>query len=136
MYRTYIMKLWFATMIAAPIVLIILILIIDAGMLALFPPIKLAVFIIISGFILSIPSLLCVSLLAHLLERNMKNVKSLKVATILLSIIGLLITFLLLYDAATLSQKEWNWALVLSLLYGLFIVVFGIGFKIENETKE
>ena len=83
MYRTYIMKLWLATMVAAPIGLVFLILIIDPDMLIRFPVAKLAVFIIILGFILSIPSLLCVSLLANLLERNLKSIKSLKVATIL-----------------------------------------------------
>ena len=120
MYRTYIMKLWLATMVAAPIGLVFLILIIDPDMLIRFPVAKLAVFIIILGFILSIPSLLCVSLLANLLERNLKSIKSLKVATILVSIIALLITFSLLYDNDALSQKESNWAWVLLFLYGFF----------------
>ena len=136
MYRTYIMKLWLATMVAAPIGLVFLILIIDPDMLIRFPVAKLAVFIIILGFILSIPSLLCVSLLANLLERNLKSIKSLKVATILVSIIALLITFSLLYDNDALSQKESNWAWVLLFLYGFFIVIFGKGLKIKNETME
>ena len=136
MYRTYIMKLWLATMVAAPIVLIVLILIIDPEMLARFPAVKLAVFIIIFGFILSIPSLLCVSLLAHLFEKNIKNIKSLKMATILSSIVGLLGTFLLLYDADAFDQKESNWVFVLSCLYGFFIVIFGMRLKIQNDTVE
>ena len=136
MYRTYIVKLWLATMVAAPIGLVFLILIIDPDMLIRFPVAKLAVFIIILGFILSIPSLLCVSLLANLLERNLKSIKSLKVATILVSIIALLITFSLLYDNDALSQKESNWAWVLLFLYGFFIVIFGKGLKIKNETME
>ena len=130
------MKLWLATMVAAPIGLVFLILIIDPDMLIRFPVAKLAVFIIILGFILSIPSLLCVSLLANLLERNLKSIKSLKVATILVSIIALLITFSLLYDNDALSQKESNWAWVLLFLYGFFIVIFGKGLKIKNETME
>ena len=136
MYRTYIMKLWLATMVAVPIGLVFLFLIIDPDMLIRFPVAKLAVFIIILGFILSIPSLLCVSLLANLLERNLKSIKSLKVATILVSIIALLITFSLLYDNDALSQKESNWAWVLLFLYGFFIVIFGKGLKIKNETME
>jgi hypothetical protein len=131
------MKLWLTTMVASPVVLVALILIIDPDMLALFLLVKLAIFIIIFGFIYSIPSFLLVNLLAHLLERNIKNIKSLKVATILVSIIGLLITFLLLYgNGDSYSQRELTWGSMLSLLYGLFIVIFGIGLKIKNETME
>ena len=137
MYRTYIMRLWIATMVAAPIVLVALILIIDPDMLALFPLVKLAIFIIILGFIYSIPSLLFVNLLANLLERKMKNIKSLKVATILVSNIGLLITFLLLYDNVHLySQRVLTWGPILSLLYGIFLVIFGMGLKIKNRAME
>jgi hypothetical protein len=89
MYRTYIMKLWLATMVVAPIVLFALILIIDQDILTFYPIVKLLVFVIFVGSVLSIPTLLCVSLLSNLLERNIKHTKSLKVATIVFQLLEL-----------------------------------------------
>ena len=133
MYRTYIMKLWLATMVVAPIVLFALILTIDPDILALYPIVKLLVFVIFVGSVHSIPTLLCVNLLSNLLERNIKHTKNLKAATILISVIGVVITFSLLSDPDSLDRKEFNWGLTLTLLYSLFIVIFGAIFKIRLD---
>jgi hypothetical protein len=131
MYRTYIMKLWLTTLVVTPIAFICLILLIDPDMLALYPVMKLLAFVIFIGFVLSIPTLLLVGFLSQLLEKKIKSTKNLKVVAILISILGVAITFFLLFDPDSFDQSEFNWGLTLAILYSLSIAVFGNAFKLR-----
>jgi len=123
-------------MVAAPIVFIGLVLIIDADLLALYPIMKLLVFVIIVGFILSIPTMLLVGFISNMFKRRIENIRGLKFAAISLSVIGVIVTFLLLGPGILDEGKKYNWGLILTFLYCLFIIVFGSIFKIKMKYED
>jgi len=133
MYRTYIFKLWLSTMVAAPIVFVPLIPLFDSEMLDPYPAIQIIVTLIFIGFVISIPALLCVNLLLHLVEKRFKSPSAVKIAIIIFSVLALISSFIFFFSD-TFDQEEFNLILTLASLYTFFIVFFGLIFKVEQKS--
>ena len=133
MYRTYIFKLWLSTMVAAPIVFVPLIPFFDSEMLDPYPAIQIVVTLIFIGFVISIPALLCVNLLLHLVEKRFKNPNVVKIAIIIFSILALISSFIFFFSDS-FDQEEFNLILTLASLYTFFIVFFGLIYKVEQKS--
>ncbi len=133
MYRTYIFKLWLSTMVAAPIVFVPLIPLFDSEMLDPYPAIQIIVTLIFIGFVISIPALLCVNLLLHLVEKRLKSPSAVKIAIIIFSVLALISSFIFFFSD-TFDQEEFNLILTLASLYTFFIVFFGLIFKVEQKS--
>ena len=133
MYRTYIFKLWLSTMVAAPIVFVPLIPFFDSEMLDPYPAIQIIVTLIFIGFVISIPALLCVNLLLHLVEKRLKSPSAVKIAIIIFSVLALISSFIFFFSD-TFDQEEFNLILTLASLYTFFIVFFGLIFKVEQKS--
>ena len=133
MYRTYIFKLWLSTMVAAPIVFVPLIPLFDSEMLDPYPAIQIVVTLIFIGFVISIPALLCVNLLLHLVEKRFKSPNAVKIAIIIFSVLALISSFIFFFSD-TFDQEEFNLILTLASLYTFFIVFFGLIFKVEQKS--
>jgi hypothetical protein len=136
MYLTYIIKTWLATMVAAPIVLFALILFIDPDMLALYPIVQLLIFVIFIGFTYSIPTLLFVGVISNIFRSIIEKTNTFRSVAIILSVIGVIATFLFLSGEAFGESKEYTWALIFAFLYCLFIVVFGLFFKVKMKQED
>src|SRR6185436_10898352 len=128
MYRTYIFKLWLSTMVAAPIVFVPLIPFFDSEMLDPYPGIQTIVTLIFIGLVISIPALLCVNLLLHLVEKKFKSPNAVKIAIIIFSILALISSFIFFFSDSV-DQEEFNLILTLASLYTFFIVFFGLIYK-------
>ena len=133
MYRTYIFKLWLSTMVAAPIVFVPLTPFFDSEMLDSYPAIQIIVTLIFIGFVISIPALLCVNLLLHLVEKRFKNPNAVKIAIIIFSILALVSSFIFFFSDS-FDQEEFNLILTLASLYTFFIVFFGLIYKVEQKS--
>ena len=133
MYRTYIFKLWLSTMVAAPIVFVPLIPFFDSEMLDPYPAIQIIVTLIFIGFVISIPALLCVNLLLHLVEKRFKSPSAVKIAIIIFSVLALISSFIFFFSD-TFDHEEFNLILTLASLYTFFIVFFGLIFKVEQKS--
>ena len=133
MYRTYIFKLWLSTMVAAPIVFVPLIPFFDSEILDPYPAIQIIVTLIFIGFVISIPALLCVNLLLHLVEKRLKSPSAVKIAIIIFSVLALISSFIFFFSD-TFDQEEFNLILTLASLYTFFIVFFGLIFKVEQKS--
>ena len=133
MYRTYIFKLWLSTMVAAPIVFVPLIPFFDSEMLDPYPGIQIIVTLIFIGLVISIPALLCVNLLLHLVEKKIKSPNAVKIAIIIFSILALISSFIFFFSDS-FDQEEFNLILTLALLYTFFIVFFGLIYKVELKS--
>jgi len=133
MYRTYIFKLWLSTMVAAPIVFVPLIPFFDSEMLDPYPGIQIIVTLIFIGLVISIPALLCVNLLLHLVEKKIKSPNAVKIAIIIFSILALISSFIFFFSDSV-DQEEFNLILTLASLYTFFIVFFGLIYKVELKS--
>ena len=133
MYRTYIFKLWLSTMVAAPIVFVPLIPLFDSEMLDPYPAIQIIVTLIFIGFVISIPALLCVNLLLHLVEKRLKSPSAVKIAIIIFSVLALISSFIFFFSDS-FDQEEFNLILTLASLYTFFIVFFGLIYKVEQKS--
>lgn len=136
MYLTYIIKTWLASMVTAPVVLFALILLIDPDMLALYPIVQLLIFLIFIGFTYSVPTLLFVGIISNIFRRSIEKTNSFRSVAIVLSVIGVIATFLFLSGAAFEEGREYYWGLILAFLYCLSIVVFGLFFKVRTEYED
>ena len=126
MYRTYIIKLWLSTMVVTPVAFVILNFLFDPDTIDLYSAVQMIFFIIFFGLIMSIPTLLFVDLVSVLVAKKFKEPAALKTATILLSIFGVVVSFVLIYDS---SSDQLIWGLILAFLYIFFIVFFGLIYK-------
>ncbi|HEV7781964.1 MAG TPA: hypothetical protein VGO58_11905 [Chitinophagaceae bacterium] len=129
-YRTYIIKLWLATMVCAPLVFVLFALIIDARLLSYDDsPLELGLHIFVAiSFVL--PTFLFFVVLSLLLPFISRRPQKLKRAAILTTGLGFIAAFFFVYDPGYYSSVQLYWGLMMVLLYAGSLVFFGLRFKI------
>ena len=131
-YRTYILKLWLSTMILAPLAFLLFILIANSALLSDIDsgPLDLAVDLILF-LIFIVPTFLFFAVLSLIIPSITKDPKKLRLLTILISLLGEVVTFLSIYDSYWYDQNQLIWGLLLAFIYGASLVFFGIIYKVE-----
>lgn len=130
MKYNYLLKVWFATILAAPVILTILTIIssglTDSGAF------EFILFGVIIGFLLSLPSLAVCLLLILVAEKHIKSSVHWKVILILFGLLAEIITFFILYGPDSYNMIQHYGALTFSIVYGLCIITFGVIFKLKS----
>jgi len=130
MIYNYILKVWFATILAAPFTLAVLTLILNGQDSGAFEFIFLGVVI---GFLFSLPTLLGCLLLIFLFQKKIISVHSWKILLILFSVIAEIITFYILYGPSSYNVLQSYGALTFSVVYSVCIIAFGLIFRLKHK---
>ena len=134
MYWTYIMRLWLSTIVAAPFIVVALVLIFNEETFESYSAAQIIWVFIIIGLILSIPTLLLFNIIGGILQRKINDSKKLKIATILILLVLIIVNSILFLDNE-MPKEEFNLGLFLSFGYCFFVVAFGLYFKLELKHR-
>lgn len=133
MYYTYIIRVWLSTMVSGPLLFAGLLLIVDSHLLKSYSANEIIWLLILIGFSFSIPTLLCLGLVASIFKKQFENTKTFKAATILFSIFCIIVTLLLFTGEASANERGWIYGL--AFLYAITLTAFGLIYKIKPKQK-
>lgn len=131
MKYNYILKVWFTTILVAPIILIISTIISDG--LTDSDAFEFILLGVIIGFIFSLPTLFGCLLLILLFQKKVTSLLNWKIILIIFSVIAEILTFFILYGPDSYNPSQQYSALTFSIVYGVCIIAFGIIFRLKPD---
>jgi surface polysaccharide O-acyltransferase-like enzyme len=138
MKQNYILKVWGSSVLAAPVLMMIITAVLatkqgstfDAGALGFIA------FALCYGFILSLPAILIVYLLFPFLRKKIANNIKLKLSVILIGVACVLATFYFLYGGDGYNLDGNYAALTFSAAYSICLVVFSLIYPVADKEAQ
>ncbi len=129
-YRTYIVNLWMAIMFCTPLAFLLFTLFADSGMYGdPEEPFLFALFLSIA-FLFTVPTVLFIIIASFIIPNISKKPDTLKRVTVVTLLLGVLATFLVVWQAGPYSGEQVSWGIVSAILYMGATIGFGWRLKL------
>tara|TARA_R110002020_G_scaffold94224_1_gene226930 strand:- start:213 stop:632 length:420 start_codon:yes stop_codon:yes gene_type:complete len=138
MKQNYILKVWVSTIVAAPILIVLLTAIIAAKQGSGFDlgAFGFIAFALGYGFVLSLPTFLLLYLLFPVLRKRITSTLKLKVTALIIGVVCVLTTFFLLYGREAYNLTGNFAALTFSVAYSICLTVFSFIYSVSDNLSQ